>query len=141
MDALEACKTLLAIQVNLAHQDPLQRLFVYTDASNLALEDIINQVPILYFYLPEKKQRHALLSFLSDRFDESLLAWSVLEKEEYVVMNSVDRMHWLVAIPAGFDLYTDRNNLIFVLDPLIVVEVMSQSSIRKVLQWAVKLSV
>ncbi len=90
---------------------------------------------------PHKEQRHAPLAFLSGRFDKTQLGCSVLEKEAYAVMNTLDRMHWLVATPAGLYLYTDHNNLIFLFDPLAVVEDMSQSSLRKVLRWAVKLSV
>ena len=42
--------------------------------------------------------------------------------------------------PDGFDLYTDHNNLIFLFDPLSVVADMSQTTLRKVLRWAVRLS-
>ena len=53
---------------------------------------------------------------------------------------SLERMHWLAATPDGFDLYTDRNNLIFLFDPLSVVSDLSQTTLRKVLRWAVLLS-
>ena len=81
-----------------------------------------------------QQQRHAPLAFLSDRFDKTQLGWAVLEKEAYAVMNTLDRMHWLAATPDGFDLYTDHNNLIFLFDPLAVVDDTSQSSLRKVLR-------
>lgn len=56
-------------------------------------------------------------------------------------MKTLHRMHWMVETPAGFDLYKDHNNLIFLFDPFYVVEEMYQSSLRKVLRWALKLSV
>lgn len=56
-------------------------------------------------------------------------------------MSTIDGMHWLSATPSGFNLYIDHNNLIFLFDPLAVVDDMSQSSLRKVLRWAVNLSV
>lgn len=50
-------------------------------------------------------------------------------------------MHWIVSTPHGLDLYTENNNLIFLFDPLSVAPDMSQTSLRKVLQCAVKLSI
>ena len=139
--AFEACKKSFASQVTLAHRDPTQRLCVYTDASDLAWAGILTQVPMLDVAKPHKQQGHAPLAFLSGRFDKTQLCWAVLEKEAYAVMNTIDRMHWLAATPDGFDLYTNHNNLIFLFDPLAVVDDMSQSSLRKVLRWAVNLSV
>ena len=56
-------------------------------------------------------------------------------------MATLGRMHWLLADPQGFDLYTDHNNLIYIFDPTSVVTDISQTTIRKVLRWAVRLSV
>lgn len=56
-------------------------------------------------------------------------------------MNTLECMHRLVAMPAGFDLYTDHKNLLFLFVPLVVVSNMSQSSLRKLIRWAAKLSV
>lgn len=55
-------------------------------------------------------------------------------------MTTLDRMNWIVATPDGFDLYTDHNKLIFLFDPLSVVPDLSATSTRKVLRWAVRLS-
>ena len=56
-------------------------------------------------------------------------------------MANLERMHWLLADPQGFDLYTDHNNLIYIFDPTSVVTDISQTTIQKVLRWAVRLSV
>jgi len=141
LDAFERCKKALASQVTLSHRDPSQRLCVYTDASDMAWSGIVTQVPLCDVSKPHAEQRHSPIAFLSGRFDKTQLGWSVLEKEAFAVMNTLDRMHWIVATPDGFDLYTDHNNLIFLFDPLAVVPDMSQTSLRKVLRWAVKLSV
>lgn len=69
------------------------------------------------------------------------MRWSVLQIESFAVMNTLDRMYWVVATPEVFEVYTDHNNLIFLFDPLAVVPDMSQTTLRKVLRWAVKLSV
>ncbi len=49
-------------------------------------------------------------------------------------------MHWLLAVPEGFDLYTDHNNINFIFDPLAMIPDLSLSSARKVLRWAVRMS-
>ena len=56
-------------------------------------------------------------------------------------MASLERMHWLLADPQGFDLYTDHNNLIYIFNSTSVVTDISQTSSRKVLRWAVRLLV
>lgn len=56
-------------------------------------------------------------------------------------MATLDRMHWILATPCGFDLFTDHNNLIFIFDPLSIVPDLSQSSLKKVLLWAVRMSI
>ena len=56
------------------------------------------------------------------------------------MLASLERMHWLAATPNGFDLYTDHNNPIFLFDRLSVVSDLSQTTLRKFLRWAVRLS-
>lgn len=141
LDVLKARNKALANGITLAHRDPSQHLCVYTDASDLARDGIITQVPLLDVTRPQKEQRPSPLSFLSGRFVKTQLGWSVLEKECYEAMKTVDRMQWLFAAPAGFYLYTDHKNLIFLFEPLAVVDEMSQSSLRKLLRWAIELSV
>lgn len=141
LNAFEACKSALTNQVTLSHRDPSQRLCVYTDASDMVWSGIITQVPVIDVSKPHKEQRHSPLSFLSARFNMTQQGWSTVEKEAFAVLNTLDRMHWLVTNPDGFDLYTDHNNLIFLFDPLSVVPDLSQTSLRKVLRWAVRLSI
>ena len=140
LDAFESCKHALAHQVTLAHRDSTKRLCVYTDASDTAWSGIITQVPHAHVHRSHAEQDHAPLAFLSGRFNATQLGWSVLEKEAYAVLTTLDRMHWIVATTDGFDLYTDHNNLIFLFDPLSVVPDLSATTLRKVLRWAVRLS-
>lgn len=120
MNAFESCKTALASQVTLAPHDPSQRLFVYTDASDLAWAGIITQVPKSDAHRHDSKHRHAPLSFLLGRLEKTWLGWPILEKEAYSVMKTLDRMHWLVTTPAGSDLYRDYSNLNFLIFCLIL---------------------
>lgn len=112
-----------------------------TDASDTAWSRIITEVPIQDVSKPHKYHRHSPLSFLFGLFNATQLEWSVLEKEAFAVLKILDRMHWLVTSPEGFDLYTDYSNLIFLSDPLSVVADMSQTTLRKVLRCTVRLSI
>lgn len=49
-------------------------------------------------------------------------------------------MHWVLSNPDGFDIFTDHNNLVFLFDPLSVVPDIYQTTLRKVLRWATRLS-
>ena len=113
---------------------------VYTDAFDLLWSGIVTQVPHGDLQKPHLEQQHSPLAFLSGRFNDTQLGWSVLEKEAYAVLATLERMHWVVATPEGFDLYTDHNDLVFLFDPLSIVPDLSQTTIRKVLRWAVRLS-
>lgn len=89
--------------------------------------------------IPHGDQQHSPLAFLSGRFDKTQLGWSILEKEAYTVIATLERMHWIAETPNGFYLYTDHNNLIFIFDPLAVVANFSQVALRKIFRWAVPL--
>jgi len=140
LEAFNNCKNAVAHQVTLSHPDPKKRLCVYTDASDYVWSGIVTQTPREDIHLDHVDQRHQPLSFLSGHFTGSELGWSILEKEAYAIMATVERMHWLLSTPSGFDLFTDHHNLIFIFDPLAVMPDLSQSSVRKVFRWAVKLS-
>lgn len=139
-NAFRACKRALECQVRLAHVDYTKRLCVFTDASDLLWAGVITQVPVSDIPYAVSEQQHEPLPFFSGHFGRSKLRWSTLEKEAYAIMATVERMHWLLATGHGFDLYTDHNNLIFLFNPAAVVADLSQTTLRKVLRWAVRLS-
>lgn len=56
------------------------------------------------------------------------------------MLATITCLHWLTATPDGFDLLTDHNNLDFIFDPLSLMPDLSESSVRKVLRWAIRLS-
>lgn len=138
--AFKACIEALSTRVTLAHRDQSKRLCVYTDASDNFWSGIMTQIPPEDTSLHHNKQRHDPLAFLSGRFDAQQARWSTLEKEAYAVLDTLQRMHWIAATPDGFDLLTDNNNFIYLFDLLSIVPEMSQTTLRKVLRWSVKLS-
>lgn len=90
--------------------------------------------------MPIQDQRHETLTFRAGHFRDTELRWYTIEKESYAIMETVERMHWLLATDRGFDLFTDHNNLVFLFDPTTAIADISQTPPRKVLRWAVRLS-
>lgn len=138
--AFHATKNAVAHSVILAYRDEKQRLVVYTDGSDNIWSGIITQVPPSNLAKPYPEQRHSYLAFCSGLSYTTQLGWSLMEKEAFVIMATLERMHWLLGTSFGFELYTDHNNLIFILDPLSSIPDLSQPSVRKVLRWALKVS-
>lgn len=139
-NAFEQCKQALINQITLVHRNTALRLCVYTDASDLNWSGLVTQVPHEDLPLDHEHQRHEPMAFLSGAFAGAQLRWSTLEKEGYAIMATVDRMHWVLSNPDGFDIFTDHNNLVFLFDPLSVVPDLAQTTLRKVLRWAIRLS-
>jgi RNase H-like domain found in reverse transcriptase len=91
---------------------------LYTDASNDFWSSITTQVRPEDLDLPHADQRHEPLAFLSGSFVTTMRRWSVIEKEAYAVLASCERLDWLLlpeGCPEGFSLFTDHNNLVYVL--------------------------
>ena len=122
------------------NRDEKQRLVIYTDASDAVWSGIVTQVPRKDLKLAHSEREHEPLAFLSGRFNSVQFGWSILEKEAYAILATLERTHGIAATAEGFDLYTDHNNLIFIFDPTAVVPDISQTTLRKVLRWAVRLS-
>lgn len=112
-DCFERCKKALAHQVTRTHRDESKRLCVYTDASDHTWSGIMTQIPLEDMVLKHSEQKHELLAFLSGRFNETQLRWSILEKEGFAIIVPLEKVHWMCATPSGFDLFTNHNNLIF----------------------------
>lgn len=86
------------------------------------------------------KQRHKPLAFLSGRFNQTQQCWCTLVKGAYSVTATLERIHWLITSPYVFDLFTDHNNIAFSFHPLKMCPSLSKTSLWKVLDWAVPLS-
>lgn len=115
-------------------------LCVYSEACDTVWSGVVTQVLYKGLLRSHTDQPPDPLAFVSGHFSSSQLGWSTLEKEAFAVMTTKERMHWLLAATDGLDLYTGHHNLFFLFDPLAVVSDLSISSTRKVLRWAVQLS-
>lgn len=111
-----------------------------TDACNTTWTGIVTQVPTEDLDKPHQDQNYRPLGFLSDRLSKAQLGRSASKKKAYAITATVTRMHCLTAIHDGFNLYKDHNNLLFLFDTLAVATDLSETSVCKMLRWAVHLS-
>lgn len=91
---------------------------------------IISQVDFLDLYKPHFEISHEPLPFLSARFNHTKLVWAKIGIEPYAVIPVLDRIHWIDATLKRFDLYTEHNNFISILDPMAAVPDLLQTTLK-----------
>lgn len=126
-------------QVTLSHQNPLTRFCEYIDAFDLFSSGIVTRVPHDDVAQPHLDQRHRPLPFLSDRFrDRNCVDSYWWENMLSPIWRLSNEMYCILVTSNWLDLFTDLHNLIFLLEQLSVLPDLFHTSIRYVLQWAVK---
>lgn len=86
------------------------------------------------------KKSHQPLAFISRKFFATQLCCSILEKEDYAAVALLEKIYWFTETSNGFSLYKDHKNLIWLFDPLSVVSDPSQTPLRKLLLWVLRLT-
>lgn len=76
----------------------VKNVFLYTDASDKMFSGIITQAPLVYLRPTHKNEHHGPFCFLSGLFNAKQLAQSILEKEAFYVLGTLDQKHW-ISIP------------------------------------------
>ena len=133
--AYEDCKRALASQVALAYPDPERALCLYTDASDLHWGGLITQVPFDSLSLPPAQQPHQLLACVSGSFQDSARHWPIIEKEAFPIIELISRFHHLFAHPAGFRIYSDHRNLMYLFDPFSFNPKLNKATEAKITRW------
>lgn len=124
----------------LVHHDESERPSIYTAANRNNFLAIVTQIPHNYRESLHSYKFHDSLAFLFRSFSTIQLHWYTVEKEAFDFMLVVDRLHYFIAIPEAYKLFTDHRKLIFILDPLAIVSDLEKAAITKVLIRAVRLS-
>lgn len=94
----------MAYQVILVHRDVSTRFCVNTDALGLIWSDIITLVPSKDLPKAGVDQLCQPLAFLSAHLTGPQLSWSILEKKAFAIMDTIERMSWILATSDGFNL-------------------------------------
>lgn len=96
-------KSSLEHQVTLAYRDVHKHLCVYKDACDSVGSGVVSQLSVKDLLRDSSDQRHQTQASLSGHCTGSQMRWSTIEKEAFVVMTTIDCMHWLVVTPEGFE--------------------------------------
>jgi RNase H-like domain found in reverse transcriptase len=123
-----------------AHPDPKQRICVFTDASDSIYSGIITQVPEHHLDLPVHDQQHQPLAFTSGRFRGSQERWTIPEKEEFAVIETVTKHSYLLLAAEQFSILSDHLNLKYMYAPLTLDPSLARHTVRKIQRWALKLA-
>lgn len=77
---------------------------MYTDASDYFWAGAVTQITVSDAEFPCADQYHETVAFSSGHLSESFMGWSIIQKEGFAIMATIERMHWLLAPNRGFDL-------------------------------------
>jgi RNase H-like domain found in reverse transcriptase/Reverse transcriptase (RNA-dependent DNA polymerase)/Integrase zinc binding domain/Integrase core domain len=139
-EAFKSCQNALSHAATLAHPSRDKRVCLYTDASQEFWSAIATQVPYGDLDSPREDQQHEPLAFLSGSFTGAMRRWPIIEKEAYAIIAACDRLDWLLQGAAGFSLFTDHHNLLYVFNTNGQHGATSAHSAAKLIRWALKLS-
>lgn len=115
--------------------------YVLTDASDAIWSGFVTRVPFEDGNRSHIDNRHESSAFLSGCFNSTQLRWSILEQEACSIIATTKTIQWLLADRAGFDLHIYQDNLVFTFDPVAILRDIFLISLKKVVRWAVRLSV
>jgi hypothetical protein len=97
--------------MNTAHPDPKQRIYVFTDTSDDFFSRIITQVPENQLDLAVQDLQHQPLAFISGQFRGSQERWTIPEKEEFAVFETVTKRIYQLLASGQFSILSDLFNL------------------------------
>ncbi len=70
-----------------------------------------------YRYEIRRAATHEPLFFLGSKFKASSNHWAIIEKKAFAIVESCTRLDYLLQREAGFRIYADYKNLVYLFDP------------------------
>jgi RNase H-like domain found in reverse transcriptase len=118
----------------------MQRICVFTDASDEFYSGIITQVPELNLDLHIHDQQHQPLASTSGMFRGSQERWTIPEKEAFAVIETVTTQSYLLLAAEQFYILSDHFNLKYIYDSLSLDPSLAMLTVCKIQRWALKLT-
>lgn len=100
--------------VTLAHPKPHAEFFLFTDASQDGWGSVLFQVESYDEKKEISEQKCEPLYFLSGSFSGASHRWSIPEKEAFAIVESVERLDFILIRTKAFYIMTDHRNLEFI---------------------------
>ena len=113
LDQFKRLNDSVAKAVMLAHPSPEADFFLFTDASNDGWGSVLFQIKDYDAKKSIEEQNPEPLYFLSGSFTDAKHRWSIPEKEAYAIVESVERLDFMLIRAKPFYIMTDHRNLTF----------------------------
>jgi len=137
-DSFDAIRKYLQNAITLACPKPNYTRCLFTDASEGYWAAILTQIPEDQVGILVEDQNHEPLGFLSGAFTKHSSHWSIVEKEAYAVVFSMEQFHYMTA-SGTVHIFTDHANLTYIFDPYGRNPGINRQVANKLLRWALKL--
>jgi RNase H-like domain found in reverse transcriptase len=106
--------------ITVAFPDPDKRICVLTNASERFCAGLVTQMNEEQLDLLIEEQDHQPLAFLSGEVKGAQLRWTVPEKEDFAIVDTVTKMDYLLLNHAEISILSDHLNLTFIYNRLSV---------------------
>lgn len=116
LKCFDAVKHSIAKSAHLAYLDPNAEFILMTNASVIGWRGILMQI---VDYDPGKsweEQNSYLLAFLCGTFRHSQLNWKILDKECFAIVESVQKLRYLLIRTKPFRILCDDKNLVYLFE-------------------------
>ena len=137
--AFSRVKELVTHAVTFAHPKQDYELCLFRDASNFHWGIILTQAPKKQLKVSVHDQEHETLVVLSGSFNATQRRWSIIEKEAFPIMESLDKLRHFLLSDNHFQFFTDRQKLIFLFDPTFKESDFKKQTVDRLCRWASKL--
>jgi hypothetical protein len=132
--SLNAC---VANTVMLAHPSQEADFFLFTDASDDGWGSVLFQIHQYDEAKDIQEQNPEPLYFLSGRFTDAKHRWSIPEKEAFAIVESVERLDFMLIRAKPFHIMTDHRNLVYIFASNTHLK---QATRHKISRWALALT-
>ena len=104
--------------VKLSYPKPGMKICIYTDASEIFWSAVVTQCTPESLELPLEERRHEPLAFLGAEFKGAQCGWITFEKEGFAILDTFDKLGYILMGSQPTHIYTNHRNLLFVFAPL-----------------------
>jgi RNase H-like domain found in reverse transcriptase/Reverse transcriptase (RNA-dependent DNA polymerase) len=127
--------------MTLAFPDPDKRICVLTDDSDRFYAGLVTQTDEEKMNLTMEEQDKQSLAILSGEFKGAQLQWTVPEKEDFAIVDTVAKVDYLLLSHDEFSILSDHLNLTYIYNPLSADPTLARHVVHKLQRWALKMPV
>jgi RNase H-like domain found in reverse transcriptase len=138
--AFKELQAAIMYSMTLAFPDPDKRICVLTDASDRFYASLVTQIDEKQLDLSMEGQGHQPLAFLSDDFKGTQIRWTVPEKEGFAIVDTVNKVDYLLLGHDEFSILSDHLNLTYIYNLLLADPTLARLVVHKLQRLALKIA-